>query len=322
MADRQRDEWLAAKLKAEADRYEPDLERIRERIREQRGDRPGRRGSSWLLPAAAATFVVLAAGTITALNQQPTGPPDVQVIGPAGSQTDLPSPAGPTSTAPPASTTTTDAPKPTVSPTRSATGSATTGPSRPTDLPTTTQKTAPPEVQIQVVTARPGQAVTLPDGAEDWIAAGSGSGGQTVRRANGEQTISGPHETGSAVSITDDGPFSLSWTGGMAEANRSGSRIWRTVTGPKGGPDTGLIFRVPAEKQTGTFVLYIGADDADAQLRTRLGQQLKVTRLKAAAGKGYVVTLRFHSPRPNEELTMELISGSGGSISFAAAALR
>jgi hypothetical protein len=164
----------------------------------------------------------------------------------------------------------------------------------------------------------------LPSGAVDWIAAGSQAAEQTVRSVSGGQRISGPHETGTATSTTTDSPFSVSWTGGLSEPSHSGSRKWRTVTGPANGPETGLIVRVPAGRHESTLVLYIGAGGENAELRTSLGTQGKVkkTRLKALDGGGYVATIRFKTSGSDDELTAELICGSGGSISLAAAALR
>jgi len=320
MAERNgNDEWLAEKLKAEADRYEPDLARIRQRIRERGADQPVRR-STWLLPAAAATFVVLTAGAITALHGGgPSDPSEqVQVVGSGRTGTDSPSAApvetssgGPSPASSTASSVTSEPIGSTTPDAAKTTGSAATGAPR-------------PGVDLKLAAAQPGRAVTLPGGAVDWIAAGSGPAAQTVRSERGGQQISGPHETGTATSSSTTGPFALSWTGGLAERSQTGSRTWRTVSGPAGGPETGLIIRVPAGKQTATLVLYVGADGADGQLRTRLGAQGKVTRtrLKAVSGGGYVVTIRYHTEGSGEELTTELIAGSGGSISFAAATLR
>jgi len=316
------DEWIAERLKAEANRYEPDLDRIRQRILERRGvDEPVRR-SAWLLPAAAATFLVVAAGVITAVNSGDSGPGQVKVIGPAGSVT-APAPTHavrPSSVVPSskssAASATTSGPIPSTSSRSSKPGVSSASPTNPSSEPSS-------DVELQLVAAESDQAVTLPGDAEDWIVAGSQSASQTVRRAHGDQLISGPHETGNATSTTASGPFSMSWTGGNSEPTISGSRTWRTVTGRADGPETGLLFRVPAGKQTGSLTLYVGANGADGQLRTRLGTQGKVskTRLKAVDG-GYVATIQFHTDGPDDQLTVELICGSGGSISFAAATLR
>ena len=322
MSEPERDLWVAAKLKAEADRYEPDLDRIRERIRE-RGAGPATRRAGWLLPAAAAaTFVVLAAGGISLVQgRQSTGPQkQAQVAGSAESVT--PAPSGPSSTA--VSTT-----KPTGAPVSHApspSGSAVGSTDAPTGARTTTGTEIPPRagLEVQLVTAQPGQAVDLPGNAADWIAAGTGSAGETIRSDSGGQRISGPHETGSATSSSTTGPFALSWTGGLSESSANESRIWRTVKGPAGGPETGLIIRVPADQQEAELVLYLGAGGADAELRTQLGAKGKETktRLKARNGGGYVATIRFRTAGPAQELTARIIGGSGGSISFAAATLR
>lgn len=320
MVERDRDDaWLAARLKTEADRYEPDLDRIRERIRERGTSAPANR-SSWLLPAAAAaTFVVLSAGAITAVQSRQSHPPQVQAIG----SSETPSPSASSSVAGTSTSAPTDPPTTPSGPTRT-TSPATSGAVRPSGSPRATTALPRTGFDVQVATADSGQAVTLPGGADDWIAAAPDSAGETIRSVSGGQRISGPHETGSATSTTTSSPFSLSWTGGLSGSSATGSRKWRTVSGPRGGPETGVFITVPAGKQVSELVLYIGASGADGQLRTQLGSTGKETRtrLKAKSGGGYVVTIRFRTAGPGDELTVKIIGGSGGSISFAAASLR
>jgi hypothetical protein len=238
----------------------------------------------------------------------------VKVIGPAGTVTDLPSsdPTGSGSGAPPTSSPRSSA-APT-SPPASKTAPASTG---------STGDAVRPGVEVKLAAAAPGRAVSLPGSAVDWISAGTQGANQTVRRQNGDQLISGPHETGNPTSVLTDGPFAVSWSGGMPEATGTGSRRWRSVSGPAGGPETGLILRAPADQKSSALVLYVGASGADGQLRTQLGAHGKVirTRLKAGSG-GYVVTIQFHTTGASDELAVNLIAGSGGSVSFAAATLR
>jgi hypothetical protein len=314
--------WIAKQLKAEAERHEPDLERIRRLIQERDGHQSARR-SAWLLPAAAATFVALTAGAITAVYTNQSSDPRVQVSGQdptATTDTLVPTAASPGATA-------TTVPPTTSATTAEPTGTATSAAVKPTRSTISSPPTASaprPEVEVKLARADAGQAVQLPNGAVDWIAAGSESATQTVRSKSGGQRISGPHETGTATSTTTTGPFALSWSDGLSEPRQSGSRTWRTVSGPVNGPETGLFVRVPAGKRSAALVLYVGAEGADGELRTQLGAQGKVTRtrLRATTGGGYVVTIRFHTERPDAELTVTLIGGSGGSVSLAAAALR
>jgi hypothetical protein len=321
--------WLAEQLKAEASRHEPNLDRIRTRIREHGIAEPVRR-SAWLIPAAAATFVVLTAGAITAVhNGRSSDSPGVQVVGPAGTTTPLPArtpprTTGPVSSAPGVLPRTSHA-----TPSKAAnkpTGPAGSGKPKPTgssDSPTTASRAPRRDVGLTLVAAEPGQQVSLPGNTVDWIATGSDSGNQTIRNADGDQLISGPHDTGNPTSTTTSSPFTVSWTGGMPQQNHPGSTTWRTVTGPVDGPETGLILRVPAGKRQATLVLYVGADGANGQLQTQLGaDKVRITRLKAVNGGGYVVRIRFHTEGPDDELTVKLLGGSGGSISLAAATLR
>jgi hypothetical protein len=72
-------------------------------------------------------------------------------------------------------------------------------------------------------------------------------------------------------------------------------------------------------------VLYVGAKGADGQLQIELSDRSEVTRrsLKAGpGGTGYVVRISFQAKSTSAVLTAKLRSGSGGSIAFAAAALR
>ncbi|HST80912.1 MAG TPA: hypothetical protein VLL08_04110 [Kineosporiaceae bacterium] len=320
MAESRRNEdWIAEQLKGEASRHEPDLDRIKQRIRE-RGlvNQPGRR-SAWLVPAAAAaTFVVLSAGAITALHAGRTAdvPGAVQVVGPTGNTGSPSATASPADRPSPAHSTPSSAPK--------TSGSPAVGKPKPSASAPTANTASRRVVEVALGSAAAGRKVTIPSSSIDWVAAGSADASATVRRAKGEQLISGPHEHGSGTSTTTSGPFALSWSGGLSEPSHTGSRSWRTVTGPIGGPETGLRLRAPAGKQEATLVLYVGANGADGLLRTNLGAQGKVrtTRLKAVDSGGYVVTIRFHTEGPNDELNVELIGGSGGSISFAAAVLR
>ncbi len=336
MAEREDGEkWISEKLKAEASRHEPNLDRIRKRIREHGIEEPVRR-SAWLLPAAAATFVVLIAGVIATVNDEAPAdsPGGVQVVGaaatPSSTQagTRTPTPAISASPTKPPNASPTKPPnsvRATSSPGPKSTRSASVDP-KPSGSPTAPAVGSTPRraVRVNLTPAQPGQTVILPGDAVDWIAAGSDSASQRIRRAQGDQMISGPHDTGNVTSTTTSSPFSVSWTGGMPEGERSGLRTWRTVTGPVDGPETGLRIAVPAGQRTATLVLYVGANGADAQLRTRLGARGKVrtTEVKATNGQGYIATIRFHTEGPAAELTVELIGGSGGSISFAAATLR
>jgi hypothetical protein len=320
MAEGKRNEdWIAAKLKIEASRHEPDLDRIKQRIRERGLTDQSARRSAWLIPAAAAaTFVVLSAGAIAALHAGRTAdsPASVHVVGPVASS-GSPAASSPESRPVPSRTTPSSTPK-------------TSGPGQGQSKPSasksaTPTKTAPRRVvEVTVGSAAPGRKVTISSNAVDWIAAGSSDAVQTVRRARGEQLISGPHDHGAPTSTTTTGPFALSWSGGLSEPSHSGSRSWRTVTGPVGGPETGLRFQAPAGKHEATLVLYVGANGADGLVRTNLGAQGKVrtTRLKATGSAGYVVTIQFHTEGPSDQLSVEVIGGSGGSISFAAAVLR
>jgi hypothetical protein len=331
------EEWLINALKAEADRHEPDRDRIRQRMRDQesgviasgdpvsleeyrfrrRADEPFRR-STRLLPAAAAAVVVLTAGAFAAVHNsnQPSGASSpVQLVGPAT--------PGPEDVTPTTADEPTGSPSPSSVARSTGSGTSKSPPAKPSS--TKTEAKRRPPIAVTATAAQSGQEVTLSSGTKDWIAVGSQSPTDTVRNREGDQEISGPHDQGNPTSTSTKGPFALSWTGGLSESSGSGSRAWRTVSGPVDGPETGLQIRVPADQQDGELVLYVGAEGANGQLRTRLSDRSEVVRttLKAAAtGRGYVVTIRFHTTEAQQSLTVDLIGGSGGSVSFAAATLR
>jgi hypothetical protein len=178
---------------------------------------------------------------------------------------------------------------------------------------------------VSTVRAETGQKVTLSGDVRDWIAAGSASPNETVRNAQGAQEISGPHANGNPTSTTAKGPFALNWTDGLSEPSGSGSRTWRTIVAPANGPESGVQIRVPASKEAAELTLYIGAEGADGQLRAKLSDRSAVSRttLKSGSnGQGYVVTIRFEAGRAKQTLTVDLVGGAGGSVSFAAATLR
>jgi hypothetical protein len=345
------DRWIAGVLKAEADRHEPDHERIRRRIRNREaetdvsGDSSGLWGQrfrpsadeplqrpSRLLPAAAAAVVVLTAGAITALHgsdHSSGASPPSRVMVTDGTIRDPTTPSGAPTSEP---TSAIASPSPTSAPTSPAAassrsqGAESSAPTTPAKAATSTgaSRQRKPDVVVTATVAKAGHAVVLPGSARDWIAAASRSATETVRRQHGDQLISGPHVYGNPTSATATGPFRLAWTDGMPETSDSGSRIWRTVTGPAGGPETGYKITVPVESRTSKLVLYVGAQGADGQLQVELSDRSEVSRttLKAGpGGTGYVVRILFQSKSPKALLTAKLLGGSGGAISFAAAAL-
>ena len=352
------DHRLGALLKAEADRYQPDHDRIRRRIREGRAAsrdtrfagrpealtngrffRPRLFGSSrllgssrsfgtsrsfgssgrgrratWLLPTAVAGLVGLIAGTAAALDRyDDRGHPSRSVRVATPTPTTAPSPAVPSS----------------------APGSAAPAPSFSQPATSSTRSAPPgdPDLQVSLRVAPAGTTVSLPGGAKDWIVAGSQVDGGTVRPQHGDQLISGPHLTGNPTAISMPGPFRRSWTGGMPAATGTGATNWLTVTGPPGGPETGLLVKAPASRQPAELVLYLGAEGADGRLQAQVTDSTTQPeqsppaatplRLKGRSdGRGYIVTIQFRADSADGTLSVQLISGSGGSVALAAATLR
>jgi hypothetical protein len=316
------DGWLGPLLKAEADRYEPDHERIMQRIREG-ADRsaPRRpipahsfRRSGLLIPAAAASLVALIAGAITVVHQYNDGP---RAVGVATQSTGRPTSAPTTSAGPSPTTTQLGSAVSTSAGSTSATGTKSSGSG-------SGSGSVKASVELTRAAVPSGKAISLPGDAVDWIVAGSRADTETERSLYGGQQISGPHLTGNPAARSAPGPFTTSWSGGMPDQSRLGSTNWLTVTGPVGGPETGLLLKVPATSKPATLVLYVGAGSADGNLKAKLTAQGTATQtaLKAGpSGTGYIVTIHFQTNGPSDTLAVQLISGSGGSIALAAAVL-
>jgi hypothetical protein len=321
------DSDLSELLRSEAERYDPNHDRIMQRIRTQdrlpveTGRHWGRSG--WLLPAAAAaSLVALIAGAITAVNQ----------VGPSSSAVEVASSSQVTVV--PSSTATGHHSKDPVIIPVTPKGSVRPGHEKPTPSPTPTGKASAsptatgssqtagsPGLQVRLETASAGRSVNLPGGAGDWIVAGSLDNGQTIRRRDGDQLISGPHVTGDPTSTPTDGPFSVSWSGGQPNEKGAASR-WLSVHGRPGGPTTGMLVKAPAGQDSATLVLYVGAVHQDGQLKAEFDDHTKVVtqRLKADEA-GYVVTIQFHTSGRSGQLLVNLTCGSEGSVALAAASL-
>jgi hypothetical protein len=312
------DPTLGDLLKAEADRYEPDLDRIMDRIRTTQSSSPTavrvgpRRRSGWLIPAVAAGLVVLIAGAITAVDRfhsSPTSAPLQVATEPAS--TTAPSTAMPSHKAsqPTAPTVTSSTP---AKPPKSHTSKAP-PPSGPN----------PPAagIQLDFQAATPGQSVTLPGSSTDWIVAGGAPGPQTVRNKDGDQLISGPHVTGNPTSSAVPGPFKMSWTDGIPDNIQPTSTQWLSVHGIPNGPKTGMLINVPASSKSSTLVLYLGATGTDGQLVATLDGQSKVTTHRLKAGSAEVVTIQFRTTGPAGSLAVQLNCGAGGAVNLAAAVL-
>jgi hypothetical protein len=315
----QDDERLGRLLKTEADRYRPDPDRIWRRIRNQMDETEAPAGavrrSSWLLPAAAAAVIAVVAGTTAAIHHydhhQPAPRPPAQV---AASPTRTP-PVSPTRPAPINPSPTKPLPtKPArIGPAVSSTPSAV----------TTTKSVGGVGVHLAVGAALAGQPVTMPSSARAWLV-GSTSSGQSVR-STGTDGISGPDQFGSPTGTAASGPFSLSWDHGTPTRTGVASSTWLSVRGSANGTKTGLQLELPAGPQESELTLYLGAADANAQVTARLegdGSTAATTVPVRSGGRGSVVTIRFRTPSTDDQLTVQLIDGTGGSVGLAAAVLR
>jgi hypothetical protein len=339
------DPALRELLKAEADRYEPDHERIMRRIRRpqpptepvrlddrrsRRLDHPmrdlqrrrERRTAGLLIPVVAASLVALIAGTIAALDRFDSAPS--KPVSVAAQQTPAnvtPSTPTPASSAPAASTaadpTTPDA----------EVGAPVSSSAPATRTPHTTAGAPPPPtapIAVDVAPAPAGRAVTLSGAATDWVVAGALPYNALVRHKDVPQLISGPHiQGGDPKPGSEEGPFSVSWSGGMPDQSGSANTKWYVVHGPPAGPESGMLVRVPAGAKAGEVVVQVGAKKVDGRLKVSLddGKNLSTYKLKAGP-TGYTVTVRFHTSGAPGELTVELVAGAGGSVGLASVVLK
>lgn len=318
--------WVAGILAEEADRYEPNQHRVWERIRTGAGPdlllppplavegrRPSRRVFRRRQLSAVAVLVALLLVGVWGGRQLQTRATD-QSPAVAGAPSGAPSSAAPA--APPlASASPATSPAGEASPTESSTAPSAVAPT------TASASTGPVDLSIHSVTS--GYAVRLPSGNDvDWLVAGT----QSNVRATGDQVISGPHLTGNPTRVSMAGPFTLAWTGSIGPSV-TGARVtpWLAVTGPAGGPVTGMFVRV-LDRRSGVLTLYLGAAGADGRLQVRSGDKrlLATARVPAAGSRvrGSVVTIRFRLAAGAGPLSATLTTGSGGSVGIAAAELR
>lgn len=326
--------WVVGILAAEADRYEPNQHRVWERIKTGTGPdallapppppppalerrRPSRQVFRRRQLTAVAVLVALLLGGVWGGRQLQTRS-NHEAPAAAGARSVAPSsaaPAQPLLTSPSPATSPADDASPTE---RSAAPSAATP--TPASAPT-----GPVDLAIRSVAS--GHDVRLPGSDDvDWVVAGTKPEGSNVRAAARAQLISGPHLTGSPTRVNMAGPFTLAWTGSIGPSV-TGARVtpWLAVTGPAGGPVTGMFVRV-LDRRSGVLTLYLGAAGADGRLQVRSGDnRLLASVTVPAAGsrvRGSVVTIRFHLAADAGQLSATLTSGSGGSVGIAAAELQ
>ncbi|MBT0773008.1 hypothetical protein KIH74_28960 [Kineosporia sp. J2-2] len=142
-----------------------------------------------------------------------------------------------------------------------------------------------------------GQALSLGDADEDWLAIGTRNDLKTIQKktalASPLISFTAP-ESGQSV----DGPFKLSWTGGAPEQDRDGTTRWLQTDG--------ATVKVMASSAASTVTLYTG----NAMNVSVSGQDLKAqTTTLGDSAAGYAVTVQI--PSHSGETTITLESGRG-----------
>jgi hypothetical protein len=266
---------LGRLLRDEAAQHEPDIDRILTRMSAVQRDeadkrtdprprtgplpRAGRAGAAtdtargrargrlaW--PVAAAGVTVLTVATVAAAHVL-TAPADgVATV----------SPAVPTSSS--SLSTAVSIAKPTPSGSPSAAPSKPTGsaPDTATAGQTQAQVTSAPSplsnaVSITVAPKPFGASLTLPGGARDWIAVGSRKDGVLVRAKDSARALGTVTVSGYGPSVVD-GPYQVSWSGGVPEQDRAGDITWQSITAVDGR----LRITVPLKGDRFTVDLYAG----------------------------------------------------------------
>ncbi|MDP9826786.1 hypothetical protein [Kineosporia succinea] len=310
------DELLDALRGLGAD-HEPDVAAIRRRMEEKRpkvvplrrrvDDAPRKRPV--LLSAAAALLI---GGGVTAAVSQ---------MGPAGNQTPSSIPVTVPTFVSPEPSVSAD-PSPSVENTREKEktpdgASASSSPATPRsegsekENPATASSSSPSGPQnpaaddeatstqagISVQALNSGQALTLGDADEDWLAIGVRNDLKTVRKkasdANPLLNFTAPP---SAASV--DGPFSLSWSGGKPEQDRANTTRWLQTDG--------AVVTVTASSAARTVTLYTG----NLMNVVVSGEDLKQQRAElGGTAMGYKVTVTI--PSHSGETTIDLESGRG-----------
>ncbi|GLY13605.1 hypothetical protein Kisp01_06210 [Kineosporia sp. NBRC 101677] len=142
-----------------------------------------------------------------------------------------------------------------------------------------------------------GQEIVLGDADEDWLAIGSRNDMKTVRKKSSSTSpLLNFVAPDSASSV--DGPFKLSWEGGVPESNRAGSTRWMQTNG--------AVVTVTASQAARTVTLYTG-NAMNIVVKGGGLKDLNVTLGDNA--QGFVTTLQI--PSHAGDTTIELQSGRG-----------
>ncbi|GAA3605689.1 hypothetical protein GCM10022223_21820 [Kineosporia mesophila] len=152
------------------------------------------------------------------------------------------------------------------------------------------------QATIEVTTMANGQQLMLSAADEDWLAIGTRNDLRTIRK---KSAVSSPllNFTAPASAASVDGPFKLSWTGGVPEQDRDGTTRWLQTDG--------AVVTVTASEAARTVTLYTG----NLMNVAVTGQNLKQQRVELGSDAGYVVNITI--PSHSGETTINLSSGRG-----------
>ncbi|GAB2689103.1 hypothetical protein [Thalassiella azotivora] len=343
---------LRRRLLTEAARHEPDLDRITARVRDGMPAGAGRpqrsaphpspepppagvrtrRRRSWAVPVASAAAVVavlVGVVTVTDLRPDTLRPAAGRTVSTDGAATTPPPEVRTPPTAEPTADLTTG---PGADPARVPTAPAAPAPTRAAGAPTPTSPggssvvAVSGPVRVERRDVRAPHDVDLRDvPALDWFVAGAAEPPRdgwvpAVRRANGDQPLSGPHQTGDPTPSTRPGPFRTTWDGGAPVRSADASSSWLVVRGRAGGPETAVLVHTPLTAPR-TLVLHVGALDVAGVVRVSgLGHAVQVP-VPAGGSGGSVVTVTAAGAGAGN-LRVEVVAGDGGAVAVAAVVLR
>jgi hypothetical protein len=302
------DELLEALRGLGAD-HEPDVAAIRRRMEDERPTvvplrrriESGPRRRPVLLSAAAAILIgggVTVAASQLGPNDNGTPANDLPVVVPT---LQTPTPEA-TRESPSPSVTSPDARR-SKEPTPDGVATSRQGENKTPTPERTTQEAQPPSsgsaerASTSVSELSVGQEISLGEADEDWLAIGTRNDMKTVRKKDAANSallnFTAPE---SAASV--DGPFRVSWQGGIPEQDRVGSTRWMQTNG--------AVVTVNASADTRTVTLYLG----NAMNVVVKGEGLKPHKVTLGdQAMGYAVTVEI--PSHAGDTTIELQSGRG-----------
>ncbi len=167
-----------------------------------------------------------------------------------------------------------------------------TTPSGTSSAPSTTFTGTAGSVTVGVVSRSQGYSFTLPaTGVRDWVVTGSRQDGKPVRLKRATASVTGtPVDAVASSDAVQSGGFSVAWSGGAPEQDRTGDTTWLELSAD---PAQARI-TVPVGTEAGEVDLYAGTDGGSGRVSAGLdgGSGASQVSLPGHTG-GSVVSVRY-----------------------------